>query len=427
MTVTDSGKEPVVNNATHSVSMFWLLLVAGLFVNLTLTFGDSGRILLLSVFDVVIVLLFAYQLLRLGLQWHMRLIWPLISILVIFVTAVAAFYFGEDIKIAGLLRETIKYLGFVVGVMVCGLLYRGGTLPAPRPSVMIALGVVSLLIWYLQRVYFLTPDKSYLAVNNYSNACLGLSVLAMYLLRDRLTRRVLLVVAGYQACVLVGCLLVKTTSMSVAALLIMFVTVGAALNLDRQRGKLLRFVVPLAGSAAVGFVVLVWTTTYFDTFISTNFGQGFAVRLALWKEAGSLMISHFPYGIGPGQFGELGIRESDLWSSLSDETLVMLGLDPSQLAFGWIPLRFVHNTFLSMILEWGISSFFLIALLIILIIGAMRVPALPAAICYGIYLVPTLLLHDGLGFRANYLILGLGVAAFIGVLKRSAKATEQIP
>ena len=103
-------------------------MVAGLFLNVTLTFGDSGRILLLSVFDVVIVSLFALQIFRFGLQWHARLIWPLISLLVIVVTAGMAFSNGEDIKIAGLLRETIKYLGFVVGVTVCGLLYRGGTL-----------------------------------------------------------------------------------------------------------------------------------------------------------------------------------------------------------------------------------------------------------------------------------------------------------
>ena len=294
MTVTDSNKEPGANKANHSVAVFWLLVVAGLFLNVTLTFGDSGRVLLLSVFDVVIVLLFALQVFRFGLQWHARLIWPLISMFVIVVTAGTAFSFGEDIKIAGLLRETIKYLGFVVGVTVCGLLYRGGTLSPPPSSVMIALGVVSLLIWYLQRSYFLPPDKSYLAVNNYSNACLGLSVLAMYLLRDRLTRPVLLVVAGYQVCVLVGCLLVKTTSMSMAALLIFLVTLWAALNLDRQRRTFLRLLLLFAGGAVVGFYVFVWNTPFFDTIISTNFGLGIAVRLTLWEEAGALILSHFP-------------------------------------------------------------------------------------------------------------------------------------
>ena len=249
---------------------------------------------------------------------------------VIVVTAGTA-SFGEDIKIAGLLRETIKYLwlccrrdslqGFCTGV---------GTLPPPPSSVAIALGVVSLLIWYLQRSYFLPPDKSYLAVSNYSNACLGLSVLAMYLLRDRLTRPVLLVVAGYQVCVLVGCLLVKTTSMSMAALLIFLVTLWAALNLDRQRRTFLRLLLLFAGGAVVGFYVFVWNTPFFDTIISTNFGLGIAVRLTLWEEAGALILSHFPYGIGPGQFGELGLRESDLWSSLNEGTLVMLGLDPSE-------------------------------------------------------------------------------------------------
>ena len=102
----------------------------------------------------------------------------------------------------------------------------------------------------------------------------------------------------------------------------------------------------------------------------------------------------------------------------------MLGLDPSEPAFGWIPIRFAHNTFLSMILEWGITSFVLIALLIISIIGAMRVPTPAVAICYGIYLVPTLLLHDGLGFRANYLLLGFGVMAFIAAVRIHSKANE---
>ena len=227
---------------------------------------------------------------------------------------------------------------------------------------MTKLGVVSLLMWFLQRVYFLPPDKSYLAVNSYSNACLGLSVLAVYLLRDRLTSRVLWGVAVYQACVLVGCILVKTTAMSVAALLILLVTMGMALSLYTVRRNFLYFAILFAGGAGLASI-LPSGMRLLDAFVSTNFGQGIAVRLALWKEAGSLMIVHFPRGIGPGQFGELGLREFELWSTLSDETLTMLGLDPSKLAFGWIPMRFVHNTFLSMLLEWGIASIFLITLL----------------------------------------------------------------
>ena len=73
MTATNSGKKPIAIMSGRKEFVFWLLLIAGLFLNVTLHLSDSGRVLLLSVFDVLLVSLFALQFFRVGLQWHLRL------------------------------------------------------------------------------------------------------------------------------------------------------------------------------------------------------------------------------------------------------------------------------------------------------------------------------------------------------------------
>ena len=47
----NSSKKPTAIMSGRKVFVFWLLLIVGLFLNVTLTFGNSGRVLLLSVFE----------------------------------------------------------------------------------------------------------------------------------------------------------------------------------------------------------------------------------------------------------------------------------------------------------------------------------------------------------------------------------------
>jgi O-antigen ligase len=50
-------------------------------------------------------------------------------------------------------------------------------------------------------------------------------------------------------------------------------------------------------------------------------GGGAVIRLALWQEAVRLVSENFPFGIGPGQFGELGYTEYNLSFSLNSDVL----------------------------------------------------------------------------------------------------------
>ena len=105
MSSSESSELLRAGTSRRDVIISWLLIVAGLFLNVTLHFGDSGRVLLLTVFDVVLLLLLAHQVFRYGLQWSAWMVWPLITIFVLIAAAGVAFYLGDNIRIAGLLRN----------------------------------------------------------------------------------------------------------------------------------------------------------------------------------------------------------------------------------------------------------------------------------------------------------------------------------
>ena len=139
-----------------------------------------------------------------------------------------------------------------------------------------------------------------------------------------------------------------------------------------------------------------------------------------------MLPAHLPLGIGPGQFGALGLTEKDLAHALPPALLTWLGFDlvydPNNVAFGHVPIKYLHNTFVAMILEWGVLGVAFSALLVLLVWKTIRSLSPLAASCYAVYLFPTLLLHDGLGFRVHSLILGIGVAAWLGqYLKRHGR------
>jgi O-antigen ligase len=201
--------------------------------------------------------------------------------------------------------------------------------------------------------------------------------------------------------------------MSMTTALVLMVTGTMAMAAGVHRPSIVRCTFALAVLAVAIGALMLWFAGGYDAFRSYDLGGGAVIRLALWQEAVRLVWENFPFGIGPGQFGELGYTEYNLSFSLNSDVLRWLGVDLSGPIFGALPMRFVHNTILAMLVDWGIVALLLMALLFTLIWRVIRMPPSAAAICYCLYLLPTLLLHDGLGFRAHYLILGLAIGSFL--------------
>ena len=87
----------------------------------------------------------------------------------------------------------------------------------------------------------------------------------------------------------------------------------------------------------------------------------------------------FPFRIGPGQFGNIGIAKIQLANTLPPEFLRLLDIEfeaireEGRVYFGHIQIRFVHNAFPAMLLEWGLVGAALMCLLTYLIINAFHI------------------------------------------------------
>ena len=73
---------------------------------------------------------------------------------------------------------------------------------------------------------------------------------------------------------------------------------------------------------------------------------------------------------------------------------------------------FISTAFFAMIVEWGVLGVVL-SLLLSVRFGRPSEPFLRWQQLLTSYVVPTLLLNDGLGFRMHYLLLGIGLGAWL--------------
>lgn len=410
---TKSSKADVESN------LAWAALVLGLMIYIPIRLGDSDRIISLSLFDCALVVICAWQLWRNKINWHFFLLIPLGVIAVLGATSFAVYSFGDSIQLAGLMRETIKYIGFVAGVSICALLFRAKTLSLPKTPFLVGFAVCFLLVWAIQ---IPSPARTPVVVNGYSNIALGFAIIALHLARDRMTRNMWLGFVIYLLVVLLLSAWVRATGTSIAAAIFLIVIVFAA-GWDRSCESAVLKILPyllIVGFAVALFAIFV--TDQHNAFDRRHLHESLAVRISLWFTAFDLTRESFPLGIGPGQFGTLGLVEKGLLASMPANLLTSLGIDEYELRWvGKMPLRFVHNTFLAMVLEWGLVGILLACALVFLIWKTFRTLWLPAGLCYITYIVPTLLLSDGLGFRVQYIIFGLATA-YLSVKPSTADA-----
>lgn len=372
----------------------WLLLLLSLPFHGRIPLGGSGRELGLSLFDAVFWGVFLWRWRDGKIALDRRVVRAAALIVAMILVHSLLSWWLRPVELASLLRETVKYAAFPVYVGAAALMLSERCLPGP-PLMLVALSAMlislGVLVYVAGGVPLVTLAYSHGALERgvYANVVAGLLVLTLYAAERNAWMR------GRWFTVEVAALLAVAAALQLYNKGMMLVTVSLAvlplaapwLRAQRRAGALLALgggLVIAAGATLVAFDVLRLGIDYKGTF-ATSLG----VRRDLWLRAVHLIAASFPWGIGLGQFGAAAPPI----------------LDP----FG-MPQLFVHDTPLALITELGALGAALATALAWAVFRTARAFPLLTALAFTLYSLETFLLNDGLGYRAAFLLLGLGLA-----------------
>ena len=225
-------------------------IVLGALLYLPIPVGSGGRVLSLSAFDIVMLGLFLWLLYRRRFGRSVVECAAMLTALVIVLYISAFWLFGPEIDGTGLIRETIKYLGFIFGVIVCGSVVRFTDILDLSPLLAVLLGVLILVTWLFVVSAFLSEadtagfaemQKYQLFINAYSNVALCFAIAALYCFRNRMTPGVWLGITLYEAGVLMLTGLVGSISMSLTSGIVLALSLYAASRGSGNEGKIFRW------------------------------------------------------------------------------------------------------------------------------------------------------------------------------------------
>jgi hypothetical protein len=377
--------------AATSRNALWLALLASPILAIEVPVG-AGRVLSISAFDVVVVAAFVavcrpYRPSSLG--GALAGLGPLVLFAALAVVhSAATLQFGSAIQLAGLLRETVKYVGFAANVAMLVAVFR--TEPMDRAPSRVVLVALAFGLGLGAMAYTWTPaydgGGAYLTVTG-----AVLTVVAFLLASPsprRSDRREIGVTTGALAAALAGAWWIwsKLFLLATAACMATYVARTAA---DRLGLRLNRRWFAAAGALATLIVLAAALYALEDW----RFESSASVRLELWTIAVDRIGHSFPWGIGLGQFGA--------W--LAD-------LAPYK---GDGQLRFVHNQFLAFVTETGAVGIVLSLIVLKLVADAAAAWQGVMRALFACILLGSLMLHDGIGLRALQLLLGYSFAVAV--------------
>jgi hypothetical protein len=365
-------------------------MLAGPILTIEVPVG-AGRVLSVSAFDVVVLTAFIvicqpYR--PSALRHAAEGLWPVMLFGALAVAHSAAFLaFGHDLQLPGLLRETVKYLGFAANIAMLVVIFR--TDPMDRPPSGGALVLAAVVIGLASATYTSTPifyiGGSYVTV---IGAVLTTTAFLLTALPDRDDRRATILTATALGTALVG------LAFTWSKIFLGFTAVCAVLFVARQVARRLGVRVArdrLLAIISIGIVLLLAALLYISQ--AWRFESSASIRLALWGIGADLASRSFPWGIGLGQFGA--------WLA-----------DIAQYK-GDGQLRFVHNQFLAFVTEAGAVGIALGLIVVKLVIDAMSAWRGVMGAIFVCILLGALTLHDGIGLRAMQLLLGYSFAVAV--------------
>jgi hypothetical protein len=372
-------------------AQFWPLLILSTAVYGIIPLGETGRAINLSLFDFIVVLLFAIALRDRAVRLDRFVTSATLgAVAIIFVHSTIFLLSEKSIEIAGLARETIKSVAYFIEILLLSILVKAGGSRLPKFQVLgllFALLTFQALALHFRELY--APGSWFLPRNQHMATLSGIVVLAAVIYAvGNMPRRYL--IAGLITLISVAFMLLNKTYLSVSMAILALLPYLNSTNRVQLNAKIVSFL------AIILFVVFAMlfesgnalrSLPLLDRLDTISDSLGF--RFQLWDAAGNAAVGSFPIGIGLGQFA----------SYLTTE-----------LTLGSQALRFVHNTPLALVAEMGFAGVVVGGVVVALVLRATRGLPVAVSIAIWIYLGLPMLLHDALGLRMAVLVLAAGLA-----------------
>lgn len=370
---------------------FWPLVILSTAVYGIVPLGETGRAINLSLFDVIVVLLFAIALRDRAVQLDRFLASVTLGAVALVLIHSSVFLLGEkSIDLAGLARETTKSAAYFVQILLLSAVVKAGVsrLPSFRVfGVLFALLTLQVLALHFRELY--APGSWFLPRNQHLSTLSGIVVLTAVLFAvGKMPRRYL--IGGLITLIAVAFMLLNKTYLSIAVVILALLPFMELTNRGRLDARILSI------TAVVLFVVFAMLFGSGDVLRNVplldrldTISESLGFRFQLWTVAGSAAVDSFPTGIGLGQFASYLATEPTLGSQA---------------------LRFVHNTPLALVAEMGLAGVGVCGAVVALILHATRGLPIAVGAVIWVYLGLPMLLHDALGLRMTVLVLAAGLA-----------------
>ena len=193
-------------------TQFWALVILGTAVYGIVPLGTSGRAINLSLFDLIVVLLFVVTVRDRAVQVDRVVLTIALAAMALVIVHSAAFLLaGAPHDLAGLARETAKSTAFFLEVLLLTIVMRAGGIRLPSLRILTLLFVIlsiQAVALHFQELY--APGSWFLPRNQHMATLAGLIVLAaLAYAGGAITRRYLVI--GIAALIAVAFLLFSKT------------------------------------------------------------------------------------------------------------------------------------------------------------------------------------------------------------------------
>jgi len=391
----DAGARTLTQSA---VDGFWILLVFGLLFFNPFSVGPAGSRINLSLYDLLLPLIFLFEAMRGRIQWPNRsrvLLFLLPVVAIVFHSALVALL-SENSYLAPLFIGTLRQAAFFLDIGMLLLLFQMPERRRPSQGVFLALlfmaAVYALMMRYLE--YSVVGWETYETI--YAAILTGLLLLFLFLLSEAKKSEFFIraLAASAWAAAVLFLIFAKLFIVLAVLLVLLFFFSELRKREGRRMGRFFFLVCISTALTAVFIAVLLkinlganFSLIYGDLF--SGIQHSIDVRVRIWSSAWGLIAQSFPWGVGLNQF--------------SDQVLATTGA-----AFGG--LRSIHNTPLRLLTELGALGIAIFGVVVALVVmsGRKLSGVWQAMLC--LYLLTPMLFHDALGLRVFHVVLAFFLA-----------------